>query len=105
MQGVKAVPMRRALPRRRPARLAAHRLCARGPALDGKAVELGEGLRQMLHEAGGRSELNAYVNYAYGGDTKRDWYGHEQWRQERRLLALKNKYDPQRRFSFYGPIA
>ncbi|KAI1444622.1 FAD binding domain protein [Annulohypoxylon stygium] len=72
--------------------------------LDKKAVELGENLRRILHEATGREEMHTYVNYAYGEETKQNMYGYEQWRQDR-LLELKNKYDPQRKFSFYAPIA
>ena len=52
----------------------------------------------------GRDEFHAYVNYAFGTETNEEMYGYEQWRQDR-LLALKDKYDPQRRFSFYAPIA
>ncbi|KAI1453281.1 FAD-binding domain-containing protein [Annulohypoxylon moriforme] len=72
--------------------------------LDKKAVELGENLRRILHEASGREEMHTYVNYAYGEETKQNMYGYEQWRQDK-LLELKNKYDPQRKFSFYAPIA
>ncbi|KAI1585122.1 hypothetical protein PtrCC142_012205, partial [Pyrenophora tritici-repentis] len=32
------------------------------------------------------------------------WYGHESWRQKK-LQALKQKYDPTGKFSFYAPIA
>ncbi|KAI0122400.1 FAD binding domain protein [Daldinia grandis] len=74
------------------------------PDLDKKAVELGHALRNIIHEGTGRSEMHTYVNYAYGDEAKENWYGHEKWRQER-LLALKNKYDPKRKFSFYAPIA
>ncbi|KAI1214558.1 FAD binding domain protein [Annulohypoxylon truncatum] len=72
--------------------------------IDKKAVELGENLRRILHEATGREEMHTYVNYAYGEETKQNMYGYEQWRQDK-LLELKNKYDPQRKFSFYAPIA
>ncbi|KAI0376618.1 FAD binding domain protein [Hypomontagnella monticulosa] len=75
-----------------------------GPELDQKAMKLGNDLRRILHEATGREELHTYVNYAIGSETKQNWYGYESWRQER-LLELKNKYDPQRKFSFYAPIA
>ncbi|RYP31091.1 hypothetical protein DL767_005935 [Monosporascus sp. MG133] len=75
-----------------------------GPELDKKAADLGETLRQILHEGGGRKELYTYINYAFGLETQRNWCYNEQWRQER-LLDLKNNYDPQRKFSFYAPIA
>ncbi|KAI1391575.1 FAD binding domain protein [Hypoxylon trugodes] len=75
-----------------------------GPELDKKAHELGENLRRIIHEGTGRDKMHTYVNYAAGSEKKENWYGHEQWRQDR-LLALKNKYDPERKFSFYAPIA
>lgn len=75
-----------------------------GPQLDKKAAKLGNNLRNTLHEASGRESLHAYVNYAYGDETPREWYGSEDWRQER-LQALKKKYDPAGRFSFYAPVA
>ncbi|KAI0883287.1 FAD binding domain protein [Annulohypoxylon maeteangense] len=71
--------------------------------IDAKAVELGENLRRILHEGSGREEMHTYVNYAYGEETKQNMYGYEQWRQDK-LLELKNKYDPERKFSFYAPI-
>ena len=73
-------------------------------ALDRKAERLGEDLRQILLEGSGRSELRAYVNYAFGEESPQDMYGHEQWRQDR-LRAIKDEYDPKRKFSFYAPIA
>lgn len=74
-----------------------------GSALDQAAAQLGEQLRQVLHAASGRPHVRAYVNYAYGDETPEQWYGSEQWRQSR-LQALKQKYDPHGRFSFYAPI-
>ncbi|KAA8641456.1 hypothetical protein EYZ11_002260 [Aspergillus tanneri] len=75
-----------------------------GPELDQKAAQLGNQLRQILLEASGRPEVRAYVNYAYGDETPREWYGSEQWRQDR-LQALKKKYDPRGKFSFFAPVA
>lgn len=75
-----------------------------GPELEKTAATLGEDLRQILHEGSGQSELHTYVNYAFGDESTRNMYGYEQWRQDR-LLSLKNKYDPERKFSFYAPIA
>ncbi|KAK8050255.1 hypothetical protein PG994_011985 [Apiospora phragmitis] len=75
-----------------------------GPELTQQAVDLGTELRSIIHEATGEPELHTYVNYAFGDETQKNWYGYEQWRQNR-LRGLKQKYDPQHRFSFYVPIA
>lgn len=75
-----------------------------GSELDQQAAQLGNQLRQILHDASGRKELRAYVNYAYGDETPQQWYGSEAWRQDR-LRALKGKYDPDGKFSFFAPIA
>ncbi|KAI1084318.1 FAD binding domain protein [Whalleya microplaca] len=75
-----------------------------GDELEKQAAKLGEDLRQILYEATGREEKHTYVNYAFGTETKEQMYGYEQWRQDK-LLNLKNKYDPDRKFSFYAPIA
>ncbi|KAI0551677.1 putative FAD-dependent oxygenase [Xylaria curta] len=68
-----------------------------------RATDFGKSLRQILYEGTGRSELHSYVNYAFGDETPMNWYGYEQQRQDR-LRALKNKYDPHHKFSFYAPI-
>jgi hypothetical protein len=47
--------------------------------------------------------MRVYVNYAYGDENAKEWYGAEAWRQQR-LSALKKKYDPQRKFSFFAPV-
>ncbi|GAO13091.1 uncharacterized protein UV8b_03469 [Ustilaginoidea virens] len=75
-----------------------------GPALDQRAKDLGNKLREVLRQASGMSDVRAYVNYAYGNEGPKGWYGSAQWRQDR-LSALKKRYDPSRRFSFFGPIA
>lgn len=72
--------------------------------LDKKAADLGQELRNILLEASGRPDIRAYVNYAYGDETTEQLYGEEEWRQQR-LRALKSKYDPEGKFSFYAPIA
>lgn len=73
-------------------------------ALDKKAAKLGNGLRHILHRASGQWHMSVYVNYAYGNEKPSDWYGSESWRQKR-LRDLKSKYDPEGRFSFFGPVA
>lgn len=75
-----------------------------GPELDDAAISVGENIRNAIHEGTGREGIHAYVNYAFGTETKQMMYGFEQWRQDK-LLALKNKYDPHQRFNFYAPIA
>lgn len=75
-----------------------------GAELDQKAAKLGNELRQILHQASGRSDVRAYVNYAYGDEGPKEWYGSESWRQSR-LQSLKQKYDPKGMFSFYAPVA
>ncbi|WYZ37060.1 hypothetical protein EsH8_II_000566 [Colletotrichum jinshuiense] len=73
-------------------------------ALDEQAATLGNQLRDIIHEGSGRSEQHVYLNYAFGDESPKEWYGSEQWRQDR-LKSLKTKYDPNGKFSFYGPIA
>lgn len=75
-----------------------------GADLDKKAKDLGNQLRDILHKASGLTDVRAYVNYAYGNENPKVWYGSEKWRQDR-LAALKKKYDPSGKFSFFGPIA
>ncbi|OBT88352.1 hypothetical protein VE02_02285 [Pseudogymnoascus sp. 03VT05] len=75
-----------------------------GKALDDQAFKLGNQIRQVLFEGSGQTSLNTYVNYAYGDETPKAWYGADQWRQDR-LRSLKKSYDPKGRFSFYAPIA
>ncbi|EFW17327.1 hypothetical protein D8B26_000063 [Coccidioides posadasii str. Silveira] len=75
-----------------------------GAERDEKAATLGTRLREIIHEGTGRNELHAYVNYAFGDETPQQWFGAQEWRQSR-LRKLKQKYDPQGKFSFYGPIA
>lgn len=70
---------------------------------DQQAKQLGDQLRQILYQASGLPDIRAYVNYAYGDETTQQLYGSDQWRQSR-LQALKAKYDPQGKFSFYAPI-
>lgn len=75
-----------------------------GDELNQEAHRLGNQIRQVLFEGSGMLALETYVNYAYGDETPATWYGSETWRQER-LAALKQKYDPEGKFSFYASIA
>lgn len=73
------------------------------PELTQKAEALGTQMRDILLKASGQPNLRAYVNYALGNEGPKAWYGAEEWRQ-RKLKALKKKYDPKGKFSFYAPI-
>ncbi|KAI1843999.1 hypothetical protein JX265_005819 [Neoarthrinium moseri] len=75
-----------------------------GQAVEQAAYQLGNQIRDILYQGSGESSLSTYVNYAYGDETPKAWYGSESWRQDR-LSALKKKYDPTAKFSFYAPIA
>jgi hypothetical protein len=75
-----------------------------GTAADEVAYKLGNQIRDVLYAGSGETSLNTYVNYAYGDETAKAWYGDEAWRQER-LHSLKAEYDPTGKFSFYAPIA
>lgn len=75
-----------------------------GKELDAQALKVGNQMREALYEGSGQTSLNTYVNYAYGDETQKAWYGADQWRQDR-LRSLKKSYDPEGKFSFYAPIA
>lgn len=70
---------------------------------DTAVEQLGNQLREILREGTGNKELHAYVNYRYGTEGPKSWYGYESWRQDR-LKTLKKKYDPENKFGFYAPI-
>ncbi|KAM7220842.1 hypothetical protein V8F06_003736 [Rhypophila decipiens] len=74
-----------------------------GPGLDAAAKALGNQLRDVLEAGAGYTTPHAYVNYAYGDEGNKGWYGAELWRQAK-LKLLKAKYDPLGRFSFFGGI-
>lgn len=74
-----------------------------GKQRDKEAEDLGNRLRDILHKGSGRKDLHAYVNYSYGNESPKAWYGPEEWRQEK-LRMLKFKYDPEGRFNFYAPV-
>ncbi|KAI0458581.1 FAD-binding domain-containing protein [Xylaria acuta] len=108
VQGVKAVPSdQTAIPFRGSnllvSPLITYAPSPAAPELDKIAADLGGGMRQILHEGSGQEEMLSYVNYAFGDETEQNWYGYDKWRQDR-LKALKNKYDPLGKFSFYAPI-
>ena len=73
------------------------------PTLDAVVLKAGKEIRKVLIEGLGSTPFNAYVNYAFGDETIEELYGHEKWRTDK-LRALKTKYDPKNRFSFYAPI-
>ncbi|KAL2012773.1 hypothetical protein VTN00DRAFT_298 [Thermoascus crustaceus] len=99
LQGFKAVPANStAFPFRHDNLLVAPLIIYESdPKLDATAIAFGEDLRQILSQESGETELRAYVNYAFGEEQPKNWYGYEPWRLEK-LKALKDKYDPQRKF-------
>lgn len=107
MQGVQSIPSSSSAFAYRDDNLLVAPLLSYAPdeagELDAQAAALGNQLRDILHRGSQRSDLHAYVNYAYGDETPAEWYGSEEWRQQR-LEKAKKKYDPKDRFSFYGPI-
>ncbi|KEF59086.1 uncharacterized protein A1O9_03930 [Exophiala aquamarina CBS 119918] len=72
-------------------------------SLDTTAKEWGQRMRDVLLAGSGTSELQAYINYAYGDERIESWYGYEPWRLEK-LRRLKREFDPHGKFSFYAPI-
>jgi hypothetical protein len=74
-----------------------------GKARDVAVEKLGNRLGEILRDRTGSSELHTYVDYAYGNEGPKSWYGNEASRQDR-LKTLKKKYDPKGNFSFDGPI-
>jgi hypothetical protein len=75
-----------------------------GTAIDAAVAQLGNSLREIIREGTGSTDLHTYVNYAYGDEGPKSWYGYGTAHQAR-LKALKTKYDPNGKFSFYAPIA
>lgn len=107
-QGVKAVPSdSTAYPFRESNILAAPHIFFdeedATPDLAAKAAALGTEMRDIVFKASGQAHLRVYVNYALGAEGPKEWYGAEEWRQDK-LKALKRKYDPKGKFSFYNPI-
>ncbi|KAJ4287028.1 hypothetical protein N0V88_007792 [Collariella sp. IMI 366227] len=58
---------------------------------------------EMATAAFGGVPRRSYVNYAHGDESLEALYGYESWRQKK-LRALKQKYDPENRFRFFNPI-
>lgn len=74
-----------------------------GSDVENRARELGSRLRDMLQAGSGRAgKAAAYVNYGYGDEDEGQFYGDAA--RVAKLAALKEKYDPTDRFSFYAPI-
>jgi hypothetical protein len=65
----------------------------------------GKGTRDLLAkpEVSGYDKLHAYVNYANRDEPLAALYGYDEKRQ-RRLTALKQKYDPHGCFNAYRPL-
>lgn len=74
-----------------------------GEARDRQARLLGQQLRDIVHQGSGRDQMRTYVNYAFGDESPRGWYGDEAWRQNK-LAGLKRRYDPDNRFGFFAPV-
>ena len=75
-----------------------------GPAVAAQAFKLGNQIRDVLQAGTGEKTLSTYVNYSFGDETPKAWYGPDAWRQEK-LKSLKKEYDPTGQFSFYAPVA
>ncbi|KAJ4301634.1 hypothetical protein N0V90_003727 [Kalmusia sp. IMI 367209] len=74
----------------------------RNEELDAKARAYGEEMRQLLIDgAKDMGGSHSYVNYANGGESLDEVYGKD---EVKRLLKLKDKYDPRNRFGFYAPL-
>jgi len=75
------------------------------PDFDQRAIAWGEQTRSLMHagQAPG-SNLQVYVNYAFGSETLESMYGYEPWRLEK-LRSLKKEWDVYNKFGFYLPIS
>lgn len=106
MGGVRAIPADSTAFAFRPENILAAPLItynSTGSTIDCQAKQLGEQLRKILYRGTRLPHIRAYVNYAYGDESPRELYGNESWRQNK-LKALKSKYDPEGKFSFYAPV-
>lgn len=61
----------------------------------------GKKIRSQLAATSGYDDLAVYVNYAWGDETPAQMYGASNLP---RLVALKQKYDPDNFFSFYNAL-
>ena len=67
-----------------------------------RAAVHGSKMRNAVAQGNG-GKLHAYVNYANGDESLEAMYGYDGWRLDK-LRALKDDYDPLKRFSWYAPI-
>jgi hypothetical protein len=71
------------------------------PALDTIVDNFTKYSIDKLHQTSGFDNLTTYVNYAHGDEGPEAWYDVNKLE---RLAALKRKWDPEERFSFYQPV-
>jgi hypothetical protein len=62
----------------------------------------GNMIQNALFKGTGMKQRLTYVNYANGNESVAEMYG-EPWRVQK-LVQLKKKYDPNKRFNFYNPL-
>jgi fumiquinazoline A oxidase len=60
-----------------------------------------KGARGTLQATSGFTNLSVYVNFAHGDEGPAVWYSP---RKLENLTRLKQKWDPDERFSFYQPV-
>lgn len=73
------------------------------PSLASQGVAGGKYLRDLLQSQAGSTNLNTYVNYAFGDEPLQATYGYESWRLDK-LRLLKQQYDPNGKFNYFVPI-
>ncbi|KAI1740777.1 FAD binding domain-containing protein [Xylaria scruposa] len=70
-------------------------------SLDEEANAFGRNVRSLWQEPDGTSPPRSYINFAHGDEQLSEIYG----ASLPRLQALKNKYDPDRRFNQWFPLS
>ncbi|KAI0396810.1 FAD binding domain-containing protein [Xylariaceae sp. FL0594] len=70
------------------------------PSLDAAAIRFGRTVRSLFTATAGTRSPEYYVNFAHGDEPLSQVYGNNLYR----LQALKNKYDPKRRFNQWFPL-